>query len=136
MVAIPSAVRVGDLQSGEPVPDGRYTLRCSKATFKTSKKTDKGGNEPMIEAEFTIIGPEEQEEHVGRKIFENLMLAGQGSFRTRAFLTAAGFGQDDSVEDTDQFVDVEMDAIVGTQKGQQGYPDRNRVTRWMTGENA
>ena len=88
MVQIPNAPRMGDMPKGEPVPEAVYHIRCDKAEFKTTGAGSKNPGAPMCAAQFTIFGPEEAEEFHGRKVFENLMLSGEGMFRTRQFLSS------------------------------------------------
>lgn len=135
---IPNAPRVGDMQSGEPVPEGLYYLRCDKAEYKPTKEK----NEPMAAVQLRIFGPEAAEEHHGRVIFENFMLTGEGTFRTRAFLEHAGKDEDFVLEDTDQLLQLEVAAVVTVEKEQkdpktgQVYPAKNRVTRFLSIEEA
>jgi len=133
MVMIPNAPKLGDMPKGEPVPEGIYHIRCDKATYKTSK--EKGL--PMAEVQLTIFGPDEAEQHHGRKLFENLMLSGEGMFRTRQLLEAAGNDEDFVLEDTDQLVGIECAAVVQVEKERkdpesgQVYSARNKVARFM-----
>jgi hypothetical protein len=131
---IPNAPRLGDMPSGEPVPEAVYEIRCDKAEFKISK-SDK--HTPMAECMFTIFGPEEAEEFHGRKVFDNLMLAGEGAFRTRQLLTETGETDDFVLEDTDQLVGRECKGVIQIEKERkdpstgQLYPARNKIARYM-----
>ena len=132
MVMIPSAPRVGEMNSGEPLPEAIYHLRVDKADYKLSKEK---GN-PMIECQFTVFGPDDAEEYHGRKVFENLMLTGDGNFRTRQFLEAAGCDEDFVLEDTEQLLGFEVAGAVQIEKPRPNpaggeYPARNRVGRFM-----
>jgi hypothetical protein len=137
MVMIPNGPRLGDLPSGEPVPEAVYHLRLDKVQLKTSGANAKNPGTPMAEAQFTIFGPDEAEEFHGRKVFENFMLAGGGAFRTRAFLEATGESEDFVLEDTEQLLNREVAALVQVEKERkdpetgQTYPARNRITRFM-----
>ena len=132
MVAIPNPPRVGDMPKSEPVPEGHYHIRCDKAELV---KTAKGEN--MISAQFTIFGPEEQEQYHGRKLFENFMMEGQGLFRTRQFFEACGEGEDFLVEDSEQFEKREVAAVVQIEAGgtdpktKKAYGPRNVVKRYL-----
>jgi hypothetical protein len=141
MVMIPNAPRMGDMPAGEPVPEGIYHLRLDKATFKTTGASSKHPGTPMAEVQFTIFGPEDAEEFHGRKIFENLMLAGEGMFRTRQLLEATGEDEDFILEDTDQLLQREVAAVVQVEKekpdprpGKQGQmvSARNRIARFQS----
>jgi hypothetical protein len=90
----------------------------------------------MAECELTIFGPAEQEEFVGRKLFENFMLSGEGLFRTRNFLEAGGKDEDFTLEDTDQLVGIEVAAAVQveperTAPSGEKYSPRNRVKKYF-----
>jgi len=132
MVQIPNAPRVGDMATNEPIPEAKYTFRVSKAEYKVSKEK----KTPMVEITLTVTGPADAEEYVGRKVFENLMLAGEGTFRTRQLLTAAGKSEDFVLEDTEQLIDMEIAGIVQTEKERvdpatgQTYPARNKVAKF------
>jgi hypothetical protein len=136
MVQIPNAPRVGDMPSNTPVPEGIYHLRLDKATYKTTGTGSKTPGAPMAECQFTIFGPQEQEEFHGRKIFENLMLDGSGMFRVRQLLEATGENEDFVLEDTDQLVGREVAAAVQVEKEKvvdgKRYDERNKVARFMT----
>jgi len=136
MVAIPNAPRMGDMPKGEPVPEGTYHLRCDKSTYKTTGPNSKSPGSPMAECQLTIFGPDEAEEFHGRKIFENFMLSGEGMFRTRQFLEAAGWGDNDVLDDTDKLVSLEVAAVVTIDEARTGedgkaYPARNRVAKYQ-----
>ena len=73
-----------------------------------------------------IIGPEDQEQYIGRKVFANLMLAGPGMFLTKAFLTGSGEDTSFLLEDTDQLQGREAGSTVLIEK-REGYDDRNRI---------
>jgi hypothetical protein len=137
MVMIPNAPRLGDMPKGEPIPDGLYHLRCDKATLKETGASSKTPGAPMVEAQLTVFGPDDQEEYHGRKVFENFMLTGEGMFRTRQFLEAGGLPEDAVIDDTDIFIGVETAAVVQVEKErkdpktQQVYSARNRVARFL-----
>lgn len=135
MVAIPNAPRVGDMpEGGKPVPEAIYHVRCDKAVYKLAKG---GKHTPMIEATFTIFGPEEAEEFHGRKLFDNLMLEGEGMFRTRQLLEATGEDADFVLEDSDQLLQREVAVVVQVEKERkdpdtgQTYPERNKIARYQ-----
>jgi hypothetical protein len=138
MVQIPNAPRLGDMPKGDPVPEGNYHLRLDKASFKETGKNSKAPGTPMAECEFTIFGPAEAEEFHGRKVFENLMLSGEGLFRTRNLLEAAGLGDDFLLEDTDQLLKLEVGAVVQIEPERpdpkdptKKYQARNKVKKFV-----
>lgn len=139
MVAIPTAIpRIGDMPKGEPVPEGTYHLRIDNAKYKVSGKNSKNPGTPMMECEITVFGPPEQEQHVGRKVFENLMLAGPGLPRTRQMLEAAGKDEDFVLDDTDQLIGLEFAALVQVEPERtdpgtgQKYEARSRIKRYFS----
>lgn len=134
MVMIPNAPRLGDMPKSEPVPEGTYHVRCDKAEYKVAKKS----GQPMASIQLTIFGPEESEACHGRKLFENLMLAGEGMFRIRQFLEACGQDEDFLLEDTEQLVDMECAVVVQIEKERtdpenpgKTFPERNKVARFL-----
>jgi len=133
---IPGAPKMGDMPTGSPLPEGVYHLRCDKATFKKTGPNSKVPGSPMSEVQMTVFGPEELEEFHGRKVFENFMLSGEGMFRTRQFLEAAGKDEDFVLEDTDQLLGLEVGAVVQVEPAKKGddgktYPERNKVHRFL-----
>ena len=125
MVAIPSPTAISDMKGNEPVPEGRYNLRCEKADFVVKGK-QATSVDPYASCQFVIMGPEDQEEYIGRKIFANLMLSGPGMFLTKAFLTGSGEETDFLLEDTDQLIGRESGALVLIEH-REGYDDRNKI---------
>jgi hypothetical protein len=123
------------MPKGDPVPEAIYHIRCDKATYKESGPTSKNPGSPMAECMFTIFGPEDAEEFHGRKIFENFMLSGEGLFRTRQYFESAGESEDFTLEDTDQFLQREVAAVVGIEKEKvvdgKTYGARNRILRFQ-----
>ncbi len=133
MVLIPTAPRLGDMPTGSPLPEATYHIRVDAATYKTSR--EKGT--PMCEVQFTVFGPEDAEEFHGRKVFDNLMLDGEGMFRTRLLLEAAGMDEDFVLEDTDQLIGLEVAAALLVEKERTGedgktYPARSRIGRYLS----
>jgi hypothetical protein len=133
VVQIPAAVKLGDMPSGSPLPEATYHVRVDKADFKLSREKQN----PMASVQFTVFGPEEAEEFHGRKLFENLMLSGEGMFRTRQLLEAAGQNEDFVLEDTDQLIGLEVQAVVQLEKERKDaasgeiYGARNKISRFQ-----
>ena len=128
MVAIPSPVSVDDMKGNEPVPEGRYNLRCEKAEY-VAKGKQVTSKDPYASGQLVITGPEDQEQYIGRKIFANLMLGGPGMFLTKGFLTGSGEDPAFLLEDTDQLVGREAGSTVLIEK-REGYDDRNRIKQF------
>ena len=125
MVQIPNAVPVEEMKGNEPVPEGRYNLRCEKAEF-VAKGKQATSKDPYASCQFVITGPEDQESYIGRKVFANLMLAGRGMFLTKGFLTGSGEDSAFILEDTDQLEGREAGSTILIEK-REGYDDRNKV---------
>lgn len=125
MVQIPNAVPVEEMKGNEPVPEGRYNVRCEKAEY-VAKGKQATSVDPYASCQFVITGPEDQEQCIGRKVFANLMLAGRGMFLTKAFLTGSGEDNSFILEDTDQLEGREAGSTVLIEK-REGYDDRNRI---------
>jgi hypothetical protein len=135
MVMIPNAPKMGDMPTGSPLPEGVYHLRLDKTTLKKTGPASKAPGSPMAECQMTVFGPEEAEEFHGRKVFENFMLAGEGMFRTRQFLEAAGKNEEFVLDDTEQLLGLEVAAVVQVEPerkdGDKVYSARNKVLRYM-----
>lgn len=139
MVQIPNAPRVGDMPTQEPVPEGVYHVRVDKATYKVAKT---GKKTPMVECMLTIFGPADAEEYHGRKVFDNLMLEGEGAFRTRQLLEASGEDSDFVLDDTDLLLQREVAIVTQTEKEREEvddagvktgkvFPSRSKVARYQ-----
>lgn len=133
---IPNAPRMGDMPQGAaPIPEGVYYLRVEKSELKKGKG-DKGT--PYANLQLVVFGPEEAEEFHGRKVFDRLMLSGEGMFRTRQLLEASGADDDFILEDTDQLIDLEIAAAVIVRpeevdpKTKQKYQARNEIARYTS----
>ena len=135
MVQIPNAPRMGDMPTGEPVPEAIYHIRCDKSGYKETGPNSKKPGSPMAECQFTIFGPEEAEEFHGRKVFENFMLSGEGMFRTRQFLDVTGHDDDFVLDDTEHLLNLECAAVIQVEPERAGgdgktYSARNRIARF------
>lgn len=136
MVMIPNAPRLSDMSEGaKTVPAGVYFLRLSKAELKKTGPTAKNPGAPMASVQLTIFGPEEMEQYLGQKVFDNFNLVGEGTFKVRQFLESAGMEPDFVLEDTDQLLELEVKAVVSvdperTENGKV-YPESNRIVRYM-----
>jgi len=134
MVMIPNPPRMGDMPKGEPVPEAVYHARIDKADYKLSQEKQN----PMAELMLTIFGPAEAEEYIGRKLFDNLMLTGEGMFKTRQLLEASGEDDDFLLEDTEQLLGREVGVVVQMEKERpdprnpgKNFPQRNKIARYI-----
>jgi hypothetical protein len=109
------------------IPEATYNLRVHKAEYvATPKSQDAKG--PYIKAQLIVTGPGDIKE-LGRYVFQNYSLTGDGSFRLREMLKITGHPDDFRVTDSDQLVGLEFGAAVVIQKGTGGYPDKNEVKK-------
>lgn len=138
MVQVPNAPRLGDMPKGEPVPEAVYHIRCDKAVLKETGAGSKNPGAPMAECTFTIFGPADAEEFHGRKVFENLMLSGEGMFRLHQLLEVTGEDDDFILEDTDQLLGRECAAVIQVEPERKDpqsgkyYAPRNRIARFLS----
>lgn len=133
--------RVGDLPSGgNPIPEGTYHLRADKSVLEAVKGVNaKNKGAAMAAVMFSVFGPADQEEHVGRKIFDRFMLEGEGLWRARQYFEAAGEGPDFVIEDTDQFLNHEVAAVIAIEPAtmdpndntKELYPAKNVVKKYL-----
>lgn len=133
--------RVGDMpEGGGTVPEGTYHIRSDKSELKKAGPNAKNPGASMAAVMFTIFGPAEQEEHHGRKLFENFILVGDGLWRARQFFEASGEGPDFVIEDTDQFLNREVEVVVGVEEarpdpsdpsGRKMFPAKNIIKKFL-----
>lgn len=130
---IPDAPAVGEMAESAPtIPEATYHLRVVKAEFIQTPKT-KEAKGPYISVQFVVAGPDTPEtaKYLGRAIFQNYTLSGDGTFRLREFLKVTGHPDDFKLADSDQLLGLECLAAVTIQKGTQGYADKNQVRKHM-----
>lgn len=129
MVMIPGGgKKLGDMpEGGGTVPEGTYHIRADKSTLESAGPNAKNAGAPMAAVMFTIFGPAEQEEFVGRKLFERFILVGDGLWRARQYFEASGEGPDFVIEDTEQFLNREVAAVVGIEPAVMDPKDPSKV---------
>lgn len=114
------------------VPEATYNLKCIKAEYVAvpKRKESKG---PYISARHIITGPSnpETEPYIGRLVFQNYSMTGEGSFRVRELLEATGHPADFVLDDDQKLVGLEFAGAVVIQKGTEGYADKNEVKRHL-----
>jgi hypothetical protein len=136
MTEIPQGAPLSEMVGNEPIPEGSYHVRCDMSKYMAHPKSDENGS-PQLNASFIVFGPEEQEQWVGRKLFANLKLSGQGSWLIKELMTVAGADDDHVMEDTDEILEVEAIAVVTIQaeradpKTKQKYPANNQIKRFL-----
>src|SRR5262245_6735012 len=118
-------VKMTDLkQRDNPVPQGTYNLRVHKATYVPVPKNRAAS--PYISTWLMITGPDEQ--YIGRVVFANYPISGNGDFRLRELLAVTGHDDDFELESADQLLDLQFSALVGVQTNDV-YPDKNVVIK-------
>lgn len=118
-------VRTGDLASSL-MPDAVYTFRIDRAEIK---KAQGEGKEPYINLMLKCV---DEGEWLGRAVWDILTLAKGKTFKLDQLLKdALGWGEDDTLDDTDQLLQLEVCAAITTEKGQAGYSDRNKVVKYL-----
>lgn len=130
---IPDSPAVADMaESAATIPEATYNLRVYKAEYVSTPKTA-GAKGPYIKAQFVVTGPDDDvsKKSIGRMVFQNLSLTGDGSFRLRELLKVTGHPDDFRLEDSDQLLGLEVKAAVVVQKGTGGYADKNEIRRFM-----
>lgn len=128
-ILIPDAPAVADMAESAPtIPEAQYNLRIHKAEYVAVPKT-KEAKGPYIKVQFVVTGPGEK--FVGRMIFQNYTLTGDGTFRLRELLTMTGHDASFRLEDSDQLVGLELGASVIIKPGTQGYSDKNEVRKHL-----
>lgn len=132
---IPSAPAVGEMSEGlGTIPEAGYNLRVHKAEYVAQPKTA-GAKGPYIKAQCVITGPGNIKE-VGRFIFQNYSLTGEGSFRLRELLKVTNHPDDFRLTDSDQLVGLEFGAAVSIQQAtiadkEKGYTDKNEIKKHL-----
>lgn len=136
---IPNAPAVNDMAESMPtVPEATYNLRVHKAEYVPVPKS-KDAKGPYIKTTIVITGPQYlpgpdgtepvENKGVGRMIFQNYSLTGDGSFRLRELLTVTGHAPDFKLEDDSQLIGLEFGGAVTIQKGTGGYGDKNEIKK-------
>ena len=127
---IPEAPVVSDMSEGlSTVPEATYNLRVHKAEYVAVPKS-KDAKGPYIKAQLVITGPGDLKE-VGRFVFQNYSITGDGSFRLRELLQVTGHPADFRLTDSDQLIGLEFAGAVTIQKGTGGYADKNEVKKHL-----
>lgn len=95
-----------------PAPPGEYTLEIKGVEVKTSKAQNQ-----YLSMTFEIT---EDEEHAGKKVFDNVSLAENALFSLKALARSAGLAIDDEF-DTEDFLGEQVTAVLDIEK----YKDKN-----------
>jgi hypothetical protein len=119
-------------EGGSTIPEATYNLRVHKAEYVAVPKS-KDAKGPYIKTQLVVTGPatEQNEQHIGRYVFQNYSMTGDGSWRLRELLKVTGHADDFKLEDDQQLVGLEFGAAVIIQKGTGGYSDKNEVKKHL-----
>lgn len=128
---IPEAPAMSDMAESAPtLPDATYSYRCDRSEYvAVPKSADAKG--PYIKVMFTVTGPDSAEKFKGRKVFENLSVTGDGTFRLKQLLKATGHDDSFKLVNDQELVGLEFLGATTTEKGTGGYSDKNRIARYM-----
>src|SRR5713101_7468711 len=96
--------------SSAVIPEASYNLRVSKSEYVAIPKS-KDAKGPYIKVQLIVTGPGDNE-YVGRIVFQNYSLTGDGSFRLRELLTITGHPDDFRLTDSDQLLGLEFGAAI------------------------
>ena len=114
-----------------PVPDGQYTIEA----VKFESRTYGSGNEG-VDVQFSITGPT----HQNRRVFETFVLTGKNTTvalgRIKAFMRSAGIDVDTvplNNQTLSQAMNRPIQANICTKPGTNGYPDKNAVKSFLSG---
>lgn len=123
--------KVGEIQD-ILMPDAVYLFRIARAEIKVGKPDPKN---PQVEKHPYInlmLRCQTEGEWFGRTVWDIITLKPSAKFKLRQLLEdGLGWSEEDELADTDQLVNEEVEAAVTTEKGQQGYADKNKIVRYM-----
>lgn len=119
-------IDVSDVQNPfEPAEHGNYRLRIKEYALGVSKNS----NNPMISAEYEIIGPPEHKA-IGKVVFDNMVIQGKGEqfgkWRHRQITEAVGLPLTGGVP-ASTYIGREFDAELAVQPGDDVNPPKNTI---------
>jgi hypothetical protein len=139
---ITESMRLGDMSTGEPIPEGVYPVRIAKVEIRRPDPTDKNPDPyEYASVQFVVIAhPDVDEVLHGRYIFDNPSFAPNANHRLRK-LTEAVFGKDEDIDVVDsiksgRFENAEVLASVVIQKAGKGkdgkyYEAKNNIVKYL-----
>lgn len=130
---IPQAPTVESMSEGlSTIPEATYNLKIHKAEYVATPKS-KDAKGPYIKVQCIVTGPQPSDgsecKELGRYVFQNYSLTGDGSFRLRELLEITGHPPDFQLTDSDQLVGLEFGAAVIIKAGTGGYSDKNEIKK-------
>ena len=120
---------IENVNSFEPIPEGRYTLKAEEWKVKTSKKENQ-----YIAVTFSVVS----EDYKTRKIWQNYAVgADQGKF-ARALVKAWALATGENISSInkgslDALVGRSFDAMVGIEESE-GYKPKNKIQHFIIPE--
>lgn len=116
------------MQGPSPMPDAVYNFRIVKAEIK---KAAGEGKEPYINIALKCT---DDGEHLGRYVWDMVSLTTKpgGRFKLKNLLEQGlGYDPEQEFSDTDELLEQDVVAAITTEKGRDGYPDKNKVTKYL-----
>lgn len=127
---IPDAPPLSEMAEGNPLlPEQSFNFRCHKAEYVAVPK-GKDAKGPYIKCQHVVTGPGETK-YLGRYVFMNYSLTGDGSFRLRELLTVSGKPNDYKLGDDQELVGLEFGGAIGTEKGTGSYADKSVIKKHL-----
>ena len=116
----------------EPLPKGEYILKATEAELKETKR----GDGAYLAVTFEVA----KGDKVGRKIWQNFNIhnpneTAQRIGREQVSNWARACGNPNA-QDSDQLLEVMFTAVVGIEKGKDGYEDRNKIDAFVARDDA
>lgn len=126
---IPDAKPVAEMADGSNLlPEATYNYRVHKAEYVSVPKTATAKG-PYIKAQLIVTGPGSDNKFLGRYVFMNYSITGDGSFRLRELLTVTGHPDDFKLEDDQQLVGLEFAGATIVKDGTGGYGPKNEIRK-------
>lgn len=112
--------------SFDPIPKGKYLLRCVEAKLRDTKD----GEGKYINCQFKV----DEGEMANRRVFHIFNIANPsseaeriGKAQLKAFLIGAAYFDPDDLKSLDDLIGLKCNCIVGLEKSSQ-YGDKNKIT--------
>lgn len=128
--------RPSDMATSSLIKDGTYHLRINKVGYHPFQPADPSkpisddnkDKQPYLDVDLVVM---DDGDFLGRHVFDYVSLAKGDDWKMRQLCDATDKPEDWEV-DTDEFIDNEVDAVVGVSKGKRGYSDKNIVKRYIS----
>lgn len=117
------------MRGPEPMPEATFGFRIVKAEIK---KAAGEGKEPYINIGLKCT---DDGEHLGRYVWDMVTLSTKpgARFKLKNLLEEGlGYSPEQEFSDTDELLEQEVIAAITVEKGQHGYPDRNKVVKYLS----